>query len=138
MTDEANRRRRPAYKRGAVDPARKRWLRTEGVEFVQYERPAGEKEKGEGSQEEWGPTHVIAQAYLKGGNRRVFYLDLTEFTLEELEAVEQFYMAAFSDARDICELRDRLAQEAFDNGDDAYFRIYRQVPQLVERSRKGR
>lgn len=69
------------------------------------------------------------------GRRYPTIVSLTYLTTEELDAFKQFMDHAFERARPICEELDRKAQEAYDNGDDGYARLYRPVPQFFDRER---
>lgn len=62
-----------------------------------------------------------------------FQLPLTTLTSEELAACKQIFDMAFANAQPIVAERDRIAQEALDEGDDSYSRIYRAVPTLLVR-----
>jgi hypothetical protein len=118
--------------RPTIDPARKRWVRTESLEFVHYAVPDGERPKGEGSVPGWGISHMLTFIYKRGKNAAPS-IELTEMTVEELDAVKKMFDTVFAEAREVCAHRDRLAQEAFEDGDDSHFRLYRRVPDVVER-----
>jgi hypothetical protein len=118
--------------KSTYDPARKRWVRTDSVEFVHYEVPEGERPGGEGSLPGWGPTHMLTLISKRGTNR-VFSMELSEMTAEELDATKEMLDKVFAEARPICEYRDKKAREAFDEGDDSHYRLYRQVPGIFER-----
>lgn len=61
-------------------------------------------------------------------------LNLTAMTVEELDAFEQFITLILQTARPVCEERDKVAQDALDQGDDSHGRVYRQAPQFIVRS----
>lgn len=58
---------------------------------------------------------------------------LTNLTGPELDAFQRTILHAIELARPSVEIRDKLAKEAFDNGDDSYERVYRAVPVIVVR-----
>jgi hypothetical protein len=59
--------------------------------------------------------------------------NLTALTHEELLAMRELFNFAFDLAEPVILLRDRIAQDAFDKGDDSFIRVYRQAPQLIIR-----
>jgi hypothetical protein len=131
----SSRRRRVTGINDRFDEARKRWVRVEGLEYVQYAVPAGERDRGEGARESWGVTHLLSIFSKRTSHK--FVTDLSEMTVAELDAVQEFLNTVFDEAREVCEHRDRLAREAFEDGDDSLARLYREVPRVVDRSRKG-
>lgn len=60
-------------------------------------------------------------------------ISLTGMTTAELDVFEKFILHAISRARPIVEDLDRMAWEAFENGDDSYERLYRPDPQFIDR-----
>lgn len=60
-------------------------------------------------------------------------LNLTDCTEEELIAMKDLFDKAFELAIDTARRRDKVAEDAFQRGDDRYARSYREVPQLVYR-----
>lgn len=64
---------------------------------------------------------------------RVVSAKLSDMTRDELAATKEFWDISFAQAQSIVEARDRIAQEAFANGDDSYHRLYRQVPRILVR-----
>jgi len=115
-----------------MDKTLRRWVKTEGVDFLHYNVPNGEADYGEGQLEGWGNTHLIAFALNVDGGP-ITTLELTEMTKEEITEVKKFIDAVFAEAQEVCELRDRLAREAFEDGDDSHYRLYRVIPNMVER-----
>lgn len=69
--------------------------------------------------------------------RRSVRFILTHFTEEELNVFERITKLAIDKARPTVVKRDQIAREAMARGDDSHQRVYRSVPQLVERKRKG-
>jgi hypothetical protein len=72
------------------------------------------------------------------GRRRPIFWNLSAMTEQELEVTRQFFNNAFDLAEPVARERDKVAADAFANGDDSYHRIYRQVPQFIVRERQGR
>jgi hypothetical protein len=64
---------------------------------------------------------------------RAISMNFSALTLAELEAIREFFNLLFDLATPVVKARDKVAQDAFDAGDDSYARIYRQVPQLIIR-----
>jgi hypothetical protein len=62
-------------------------------------------------------------------------IQLTTLTVEELNALQQFYNYCFDLARPVCAELDRRAQEAMEEGDDSDQRVYRSAPVFVVRER---
>lgn len=131
MSPQPKRRKPP--RKSTIDPARKRWVRTDNVEFVHYAVPDGEREGGEGSLTGWGVTHVLSFFQKRGNQQRTFSVDLSEMTLQEVQAVKDMFDKVFAEAQKVCEHRDQLAREAYEDGDDSHYRLYRTVPKVVER-----
>lgn len=69
------------------------------------------------------------------GSRYPCRLNLTGCTEEELATLKTVIDMAFELAKPTTKLRDRIAQDAYDNGDDSFERVYRQLPLLVVRPR---
>jgi hypothetical protein len=70
------------------------------------------------------------------GNRAGLKWILTNFTHAELMAVREIFNLACDLAEPVVLERDRLAQEAFENGDDSHARVYRSPPTKVVRRRQ--
>ena len=68
-------------------------------------------------------------------NRRSIDYYLTSLTEAELDAIRGIFEFAFELAYPIARERDRMAQDAFTDGDDSFTRIYRPAPQFVVRDR---
>jgi hypothetical protein len=81
--------------------------------------------------QERGSTYRILITRSTGG--RPAQLNLTALTHEEFLIFKEFMLMAMDLAEPVIKLRDKVAQDAFDKGDDSFARIYRQVPQLVVR-----
>lgn len=70
-------------------------------------------------------------------NRERLSLLLTHYTAEEIRMLREFVNHALDLAEPLCEERDRIAREAFENNDDdTYIRLYRPTPQLHVRKRR--
>lgn len=115
-----------------MDPSRKRWLRTDGLQFVHYEIPDGEKDRGEGSVAGLGPSHVLAVVFLSNP-KKPLSIDFSMMSKAEIEATREFILSLLAEAQEVCEHRDKKAQEAFEDGDDSNYRLYRTIPKVVER-----
>lgn len=62
-------------------------------------------------------------------------IQLTTLTVEELDALQEFYNFAFDMARPICEELDNETRAAYERGEDAKSRLYRQAPFITFRPR---
>jgi hypothetical protein len=60
-------------------------------------------------------------------------LNFSALTEQELQVTRQIFEKLFDMVEPIVKQRDMEAQRAFDNGDDSFTRIYRQVPQYIVR-----
>lgn len=69
------------------------------------------------------------------GRRSSMLISLTHMTVAELDAFEEFMTHAIKRARPIVETLDRTAQEAYENGDDGFERLYRPLPLFIDRER---
>lgn len=72
------------------------------------------------------------------GRRNPLVWNICAMTTEELEATREFFNYLFDLADPIIRERDKVAEDAFSKGDDSFVRSYRQLPQLVIRSRQER
>lgn len=68
--------------------------------------------------------------------RRPIGMNLTNLTIEELDALRSIINLAFDLAEPVVKDRDKVAQDAKDAGDDSYARVYRQIPEFVVRTGK--
>lgn len=80
--------------------------------------------------ENLGPTYRVLLP--RPGGKPITY-DLTALTHEEFLALKEFWERVFELVEPVVIERDRVAQDAYEAGDDSFARIYRQVPQLVFR-----
>jgi hypothetical protein len=64
--------------------------------------------------------------------------NFSAMTADELEATRQFFNYLFDLADPVVRERDKVANAAFEKGDDSYVRVYRPVPQFIKRERKKR
>lgn len=60
---------------------------------------------------------------------------LSQFTVDELDALAETFRVAFELARPGCIEADRLARESYESGGDDFRRLYRQPPHLAARKR---
>jgi hypothetical protein len=72
------------------------------------------------------------------GRTKPLTWNLSAMTAEELEATRQFFNHLFDLAEPVVNERDRIARDAFREGDDSYARSYRTPPTFVTRERKKR
>lgn len=79
---------------------------------------------------EWGATYRLLIP--RAGTRPVA-LNFTAMTHEEFVAFRKLFDLICELAEPVILERDRIAQDAFDKGDDSFNRSYRQIPQLVIR-----
>lgn len=119
---------------GQMSENRLAWIRTHlGQAVIMYyeEDEEGYKEDEENTTPiEYGPT---VRLMIPQKNGRTLFQDITALTLPELEMLREFYNLLFDLAEPSVRERDRIAQDAYDKGDDSYARSYRPVPQFVVR-----
>jgi len=108
-------------------------VRTDNFEFIHYATPDGEREGGEGSVKGWGVTHILG-IFTKRFGAHSMVIDLSEMTTQELDATKELLDVMFAEAHEVCEHRDQLAREAYEDGNDTHYRLYRTVPAMVDRS----
>lgn len=106
---------------GKMSDSRYAWLRTVVGQFVMH------RHADPGIP---GPSILL---YLPRPTGRPLSFDMTALTAEELALTRQFFNLLFDQAEPVCAARDKVAHDAFAEGDDTHARIYRQVPQLVVR-----
>ena len=109
------------------------WLRTVLGQMVimRYEKGKQQEEEDVAEDKERGPTYLLV---IPRPNARPVKLNITALTLEELELTRQFFNRLFDLAEPIVKHRDKVAEDAAAEGDDSYARIYRQVPQFIDRA----
>lgn len=81
---------------------------------------------------EIGPNYKLT---FSSARRNIDYY-LTSLTEDELDSIKSMFEFALELAYPIVRERDRMAQDAFSDGDDSFSRIYRQSPQFVVRNRE--
>lgn len=115
-----------------------RWTRLTGCEVVQFLYPPGQPLKYPDKEHEtpgYGPTMMLLFGSLYMG-RKNFAVNLSGFTIEELDAFERIVTRAIHDARPICATRDKIAEEMSDANNETTHvepRVYRAVPHEVDR-----
>lgn len=131
--------RQKVYRDGIMSERRVAWIRTMlGTSVVMFYPPGWTEAETEEEQEELkkikvetGPT---VRLIINRSNARPVQMNLTSLTADELNMTREFYNLLFDLAEPIVQERDRVAQDAYDNGDDGFARIYREVPQVVVRT----
>lgn len=117
---------------GRISPNRIAWLRTVIGQFVvmkDYDLESTDSPT-EFDPVESGSTYRLLLPRQSG--RPITY-NITALTHEEFIALRKLFDLLFELAEPVILERDRIAQDAFDQGDDSFNRSYRQVPQLVIR-----
>lgn len=94
------------------------------------DEPVSEKRRKE--LDDMGPS---VRLFLPRPNARTIIFDITSLTLDELVKLREFYNLLFDLAEPSVRLRDKVAQDAFNNGDDSYTRSYRPLGEAVVRQR---
>lgn len=74
---------------------------------------------------------------VSNGIKRTMSVSLSDMTPEELNEFQKFVNLVIDRARPVTELREIKAKEAFDEGDDSYYRLYRPLPRYVDRTGQG-
>jgi hypothetical protein len=114
---------------GNIDPARVMWLEMGRFNLVCYDRS---KSTVQTTQEKIGYSIAI-----KVPNKKmVVSLPLASFTKEEILALKQFWDAVLEDSIQFAEQLDKEAEEARQEGHDDIWRLYRTLPNFVDRRRK--
>lgn len=116
--------------KGTFVEDRTAWATASFYETIVYNVPEDDPSLNPFEQEEPGPTIRIKFGSKAG---RAMFLNLSMFSQLELEQFAATINLAIDLARPVCELRDRSAEEAYENGNDAVARVYRQVPRFVVR-----
>ena len=123
---------------GRMSKNRLAWIRTRvGQAVIMYYEDPQDLDEGEDEAEqerigkpEYGPTVRLMLPQLNG---RTVFQDITALTMPELEMLREFYNLLFDLAEPSVRERDRIAQDAYAEGDDSYARSYRPVGQFVIR-----
>lgn len=92
-------------------------------------------EEGETPEVDESVGHSVSLLLNSRFDAKTIKFILTHMTGPELDAFEQVFHHAIQLARPSVEARDKLAKEAFENGDDSHERVYRNLPTLVVRER---
>jgi hypothetical protein len=124
---------------GKMGDNRIAFTRTGAGTIALYRLP-NDPEKAESEEErlliedsEIGPNYRLT---LTSGRFKIDYY-LTSLIEEELNAIKSIFELALELAYPITRARDRMAQDAFSDGDDSFTRIYRPAPQFVVRNREA-
>ena len=117
---------------GRMQDTRKAWATLPKFDAILF---VGNKEDSTSKQNFEADTPPVRIEIRIPGRRNPTMISLTHMTAAELNVFEEFFLHAISKARPICETLDQRAQEAFENGDDSFERLYRPVPQFVDRER---
>jgi hypothetical protein len=80
--------------------------------------------------EETGDTIVL---FIPRPGTKPVQMNITSLTWEELDTTRRFFNLMFDLAEPVCRERDKVARDAFEQGDDTYTRSYRQAPQFIVR-----
>lgn len=120
---------------GQYSRARVGWSQVSGIETVvmMYPDKPNERDPEEHAYAQNEPGYSIRLMFMRYG--RNMSLALTSLTLDELVAFEEAVKLAISLARPVVELRDKAANEAFDEGNDSFARLYRAIPKVTVRER---
>jgi hypothetical protein len=127
---------------GKLGDSRVMWLRVAVSQFVlqrytkskaqlEAEAELGEELEAPPDDPEYGPTYLLV---IPRQGARPVKLNMTALTEEELKLTRHFFNELFDLVEPIVRYRDKVANDAFAEGDDSYARIYRQVPQFIVRS----
>lgn len=128
---------RPQYAAGKIGANRRAWLTAGVLQLVHYEYTEEQSRENlnlldvtDEGQVESGNSIVLS---IKKGAGRPLTFGVTSLTERELDMVIDFLKRLEPRIREIIRLRDKVAQDALDKGDDSFSRVYRQVPHLVVR-----
>ncbi|HEY6021730.1 MAG TPA: hypothetical protein VIY48_18230 [Candidatus Paceibacterota bacterium] len=115
--------RKALYRPGRFTPGRIAWTTTYAGQYAITHHP-------EVKENEPGPS---IKMNISRGSGRPIVIDATSLTMEELLQLRKAFNLLFDLAEPIVRERDRVAQDAYDKGDDSYTRSYRSVPRFVIR-----
>lgn len=122
---------------GRIGDNRLAWLRTAITDQIAVLGvPQGEKKEDVELEDEPGVSYLLVIPV--PGRQRPLFWNLSGMTVEEFEATRQFFNHLFDLVDPVVRERDKVAADAFANGDDSYARIYRPTPQFVTRDRPVR
>jgi hypothetical protein len=138
-----NPRYRPGY--GRFSSTRRAWLKTIQTQQLilhgitdedRIQKEEKEQDWIRASQDEEGTSYIIMIPV--PGRTKGLTWDLTGMTPDELEAFKKFMDLAISLAEPVVRVRQKVAEDAEQAGDDTYSRIYREPPVFVDRERAQR
>lgn len=124
---------------GKISENRLAWIRTNiGQAVILYyedrvevsEEEEEHDAEGKINKVEYGPTVRLMIPQPRG---KAFFSDITSLTMDELTMLREFYNLLFDLAEPSVKERDRIAKDAYSEGDDSYARSYRPVGQFVVR-----
>lgn len=81
---------------------------------------------------EKGMSYVLYLSHPTGRGKPIAW-NLSAMTAAELEVMRDFFNLAFDLADPVTRERDKVAHEAFEQGDDSFARVYRGLPDFVKR-----
>jgi hypothetical protein len=119
--------RRNAYRPSKISDNRARWVKVVNSEYVVYEN------KHDPERDEVGSNIILS---IRSNRMKTpANINLTALTLEELRAIRELLTITLDRAEPICAERDKVADNAFQSGDDTNARSYRAAPFVVDRTR---
>lgn len=136
------------YKPGRFTDERKAWVETSiGTIILQIFKYTGstatqDTDEDSDDTEVYDAISIDAErtdtirVYFPARGGRPLSINVTSMTEEELLHVAHFFKAVFEIALPLVRERDRMAQDAFNQGDDSFARNYRPVPRLIVRARE--
>ncbi|AKJ71753.1 hypothetical protein TIN2_63 [Tsukamurella phage TIN2] len=98
------------------------WTKAYRYAFTTYVRPNSTRNYG-----------VDVDLFIEAEGRRVIQVKLTSLTEEELVAIKRVIDVAFEASLDSVKARDKIAEEALQDGDTSLGRIFRDPPVIWRR-----
>jgi len=123
---------------GKISENRLAWLRTavgQAVIMFYDKKEDVEDEDPNDNVELFARLGPSVRLFFPRPNSRTVVLDITSLTLDELIKMRELFSLLFDLAEPSVRLRDKVAQDAFNKGDDSYNRSFRPVGQVVVRTR---
>lgn len=114
---------------GKMHDTRKAWVNLPKCDVIMF---VGDNKDKYHYDEDTPPVRI---EFRVPGRRSSMLISLTNMTSVELDKFEEFMLHAINRARPIVKDLDRIAQEAYENGDDGFERLYRPLPIFVDRER---
>ena len=124
------------HKAGDYTRQRVKWVNLSGDEFILYEwhERDPELEDDPYMTPDYPDIPLFRLTYRKAGRKGVSVI-MNKFTVEELDALSDFFVDVATRVRPVLHTLDERAEQEYEDGHDANPRQYRPIPRTHDRPR---